>query len=82
VSGPDGGTLAVTKIASRTTVHVPLRALEDGGLLTLLAQGGGRAITGDSRTLNFRAFAPERRYRLGVEARNSALTAASSTART
>ena len=60
VAGPDGRVLAATEVASRTTVRVPLRALENGGSLTLRAQGGGRAVTDDPRTLNFRVFAAER----------------------
>jgi hypothetical protein len=61
VAGPDGTALAAPEVASRTTVHVPLRALEDGGSLTLHAQGGGRAVTDDPRTLNFRVFAAAQR---------------------
>ncbi|HWT05073.1 MAG TPA: hypothetical protein VN224_04905 [Xanthomonadales bacterium] len=60
VAAPDGSVLASADVASRTTVRVPLRGLEDGGSLTLRAQGGGRAVTGDPRTLNYRVFAAER----------------------
>ena len=61
VVGPDGSTLAATQVASRTTVRVPLGSLENGGALTLRAHGGGRAVTDDPRTLNFRVFGPEAR---------------------
>jgi hypothetical protein len=55
--GPDGNALAKVKVASRTTVRIPLVGLENGGVLTLRAEGGGRSVKGDSRTLNFRVFA-------------------------
>ena len=57
VVGPDGGDIVTAEVASRTTIRVPLGGLEGAGSLTLRAVGGGRAIKGDPRTLNFRVFA-------------------------
>jgi hypothetical protein len=59
VIGPDGSDVHVTEVASRTKVRVPLASLEGAATLTLRAEGGGRPVKGDPRTLNFRVFAAE-----------------------
>ena len=56
VVGPDGGDMLRAEIAARTTVSVPLDALDEAAVLTLRAQGGGHVVSGDPRTLNFRIF--------------------------
>jgi hypothetical protein len=57
VMAPDGTELATAEIASRTTVRIPLHALDGAAMLTLRSAGGGRALKGDPRTLNYRVFA-------------------------
>jgi hypothetical protein len=57
VAGPDGSDIVTVEVASRTTVSVPLRKFAEPFVLTLRAEGGGLAIDGDPRTLNFRVFA-------------------------
>ena len=57
VLGPDGKTVATAEVASRTNVRVPLDKFENGAMLTLHVEGGGRLVKGDPRTLNFRVFA-------------------------
>jgi hypothetical protein len=57
VAGPDGSDLVTAQIASRTIVRVPLGALDGAASLTLRSEGGGRALRGDPRTLNYRVFA-------------------------
>ncbi len=56
VAGPDGSDLATVGVASRTIVNVPLERFEDAVELMLRAEGGGRVVAGDTRTLNFRVF--------------------------
>lgn len=56
VIGPDGTDLHTAEVASRTNVRVPLTSLEGAATLTLRAEGGGRPVKGDPRTLNFRLF--------------------------
>jgi hypothetical protein len=58
VAGPDGTDIAATEVASRTTVSVPLESFGGALTLTLHADGGGHAVDGDPRTLDFRIFAP------------------------
>jgi hypothetical protein len=57
VIGPDGKDLCATEVASRTTVAVPLGGIDGAASLTLRSEGGGRAVKGDPRTLNYRVFA-------------------------
>jgi len=57
VIGADGADLAAVEIASRTTVRVPLAGVDGAASLTLRSEGGGRAVKGDPRTLNYRVFA-------------------------
>jgi hypothetical protein len=57
VAGPDGSDIVAVEVASRTTVSVPLGTFAEPFVLTLRAEGGGCAIEGDPRTLNFRVFA-------------------------
>lgn len=57
VAGPDGTDIAATEIASRTKVDVPLAPFGDAVTLTLHADGGGHAVDGDPRALDFRIFA-------------------------
>jgi hypothetical protein len=56
VTGEDGVDIVRAEIATRTTVDVPLDALDGAAVLTLRAEGGGRVVGGDPRTLNFRVF--------------------------
>jgi hypothetical protein len=56
VIGPDGNDLHTAEVASRTNVRVPLTSVEGAASLTLRAEGGGRPVKGDPRTLNFRVF--------------------------
>lgn len=81
VLAPDGTAVATAQIASRTPVSVPLERFASG-VLTLHVDGGGRQVKGDPRTLNFRVFAPAGDGYASTRTRSSALSAASSTART
>jgi hypothetical protein len=81
VLAPDGSSVTTAEIASRTPVGVPLERFASGCVLTLHVDGGGRQVKGDPRILNFRVFAPAEGY-ASTRTRSSALSAASSTART
>ena len=54
-----GKELMTERIASRTTVHVPLKGLE-GDRIVLHTDDGGQAVKTDPRELNFRLFASVR----------------------
>jgi hypothetical protein len=56
-AGPGGSEILRAEIGGRTTVDVPLAALAGADVLTLRAEGGGRVIAGDPRTLDYRIFA-------------------------
>ena len=53
-----GTEIATAEVGSRTTVRVALDRARGCTSLLLRAEGGGHAIAGDPRTLNFRVFAP------------------------
>ncbi|HEY4439457.1 MAG TPA: hypothetical protein VGN14_03320 [Candidatus Elarobacter sp.] len=57
VSDEAGTLLAATEVASRTTVRVPLGPAARVSALKLSAEGSGRSVSGDPRTLNYRVFA-------------------------
>jgi hypothetical protein len=59
IGRPDGTEIVAVWIASRTWVHVPMAGLEDTDRLTMRCEGGGKAVAGDPRLLNFRIFACE-----------------------
>lgn len=54
-----GREILQTEIADRVTIAVPLAALHGSASLELQAAGGGHAVPGDPRTLDFRVFAAE-----------------------